>query len=95
MWRRPGANALTGPLADWISQTDPLPEEPRQIRVFRMRGPFVRLKANGELTPYRVTLKWRGNMRMRDGDDVIVTLVQNSGGNLNFKTQNLLVYKHA
>lgn len=93
MWRRPGGENLATPIASYFSATDPITEDAMNARRFKMAGPFRTLKANGEVTAYKKTIVWRGNMKIRDGDDVFVTVLQDSGGNLNFQARNTVVYR--
>lgn len=93
LWRRPGGHALSTPISNYFSTTDPLPEAALEIRRFKLHGPITVTKAASDFTTFKVFLRWRGMLRIRDGDDILVTVLQNSGGNLAFHSNNLLQYQ--
>lgn len=92
LWRRPGGDATTNPITNYFATTDPATQSMMNIRRFKLRGPFTTNKAASDFTAYRTTLKWRGNLKIRDGDDIIATILHDAGGNLAFKSQLQTVF---
>lgn len=87
MYRRAASETtLTTPIADYFDTTDPLTHNAIQIRRLKMWGPLVVTKPGADFTAYRATIHWKGNMLIRDGDDVVMYILQSSGGNLAFQT---------
>lgn len=94
LWRRPGGHALSTPIASYFNTTDPLTEAALEIRRFKLHGPLTITKAANDFTAMRATLRWRGNIKVRDGDDFLLTVLQSSGGNLDFQTNVLVGFKN-
>lgn len=87
LWRRPAADGTATPIAHWFSSTDPATQEHMSIRRFKLAGPFTSVKAASDFTAWKGRLFWRGNLKMRDGDDIFATILHDAGGNLAFKMQ--------
>lgn len=92
LWRRPGGDATTSPITNYFSTTDPATQSMMNIRRFKLRGPFTTLKASSDFTAWRRTISWKGNLKIRDGDDILLTILQDSGGTLDFVSQNQIVF---
>lgn len=75
MWRRPGAEtAPTDFIASWLDTTDPITANAIRARRFKMRGPKQTVQVAGAANPITTTLNWKGAMKIRDGDDIILSL---------------------
>jgi len=92
LWRRPGGDATTDPITNYFSTTDPAAQSMMSIRRFKLRGPFTVLKPASDFTAFRGSVSWRGNLKIRDGDDVFLTVLQDSGGTLDFTAQCQTVF---
>lgn len=91
LYHSPGGLGIGTPLASWYSTTDPLPEDSILIRKYKLTGPFVRQQITESSFPMTFNLRWRGRMRWRDGDDLILqTNFPNTGQTSNL--QATLVY---
>lgn len=87
LWRRPGGDATTSPITNYFLSTDPATQGMMSIRRFKLAGPFTRLKAANDFTAQKGFLSWKGNLKIRDGDDILATILHDAGGNLAFRTQ--------
>lgn len=87
----PGGLGIGTPLASWYVTTDPLPEDAILIRKYKLVGPIVRQQITESSFPMTFNLKWKGRIRWRDGDDLILqTNFPNTGQTTN--AQTTLVY---
>lgn len=68
----PGGLGITTPIASYYSVTDPLPEDAILIRRYKLNGPYVRRQVTGANQPITFHLKWKGRIRYRDGDDIVI-----------------------
>lgn len=74
MWRRPGTETSpTDFLSSYFDSSDPMTAAAIRARSFKLAGPRTQVQVSGALTPVKMVLKWRGKLRMRDGDDIILT----------------------
>lgn len=87
LWRRPGGDATTNPITNYYATTDPATQSMMNVRRFKLRGPFTVAKAANDITPPKMSFRWRGNLKMRDGDDILLTILHNAGANRSFTTQ--------
>lgn len=75
---RPGSSAWANPIASWLNTADPLAEEPLQIRQAKL-GPFSRyVTITGASQPPTHICKWKGSIHLRDGDDIVLTLLDDN-----------------
>lgn len=72
IFRVPGTETLTTPLANFFASTDPMTAETIKARKFRLAGPFRFIQPSAAVSPVRVNLKWKGRLTMRDGDDIVL-----------------------
>lgn len=91
--RAGGLTISATPIASYFSTTDPLPGDAIMARKQMLAGPRVDTKAASDFTRHTFLLRWKGNILVRDGDDFIWDVLQNSGGNLNFNARVTLVYR--
>lgn len=74
LWRRPGGSTNNGIASFWLT-TDPATEEMIEIRRSMMSTVHTKHIIIGAVEPLKFSCHWRGNMRMYDGDDVILSLL--------------------
>lgn len=72
---RPGGETLVDPIASYFSTTDPLTQAAIKARKYRLAGPKTILQASAAIAPIKVALAWKGALRIRDGDDIIVSTI--------------------
>lgn len=74
LFRQPGGITLSADLVtDYYATTDPITTAMRNARVFKLAGPRVVLQASAAIAPIRFILKWKGRLKMRDGDDILLS----------------------
>lgn len=76
--KRPGATVFTtGPITNWFLTTDPITEEMIDVRRYAMErhGVSTRYTVTPAVEPLRFRCSWRGNWQLRDGDDVVLSLL--------------------
>lgn len=84
LFLQPGGLGIATPIASWYSTTDPLPEDAILIRKYKLRGPIVRQQITESSFPMTFNLRWRGRLRIRDGDDLVLqTNFPNTGQTTN------------
>lgn len=72
MFWRPGGTAIATPIANWFSQTDPLPQAAIDIRRQILGRVLTSMNTSDAIQQRRHVHFWRGKKLIRDGDDVIV-----------------------
>lgn len=91
--RRPGAVAITAPITAWFTTTDPMTEDSIDARRLRLSGPQTKRQVTGALVPIVFKLSWRGNLKIHDGDDIILASIGPSSTQV-FDTRIYLKYLH-
>lgn len=75
MLRQPGATTFTTPIGSYFATTDPATEAMIKARKYCMVAPKTARVVTGALVPLRMVLSWRGNMKMQDGDDIVLSII--------------------
>lgn len=85
MFHQKGAGLFATPIASWLSGADPLTEEDIQVRQAAMGRVGRQLQqivtVTGVTGPPRHTCFWKGNITMRDGDDIVVVVQDQAATN--------------
>lgn len=90
----PGAKVLTTPIANWFATTDPVTGSMIDSRVLiRSRMVDVTKPAN-DYTAFHCVVKLRKPIKWRDGDDLQLWILQDSGGNKTFNYTVKCLYKN-
>ena len=93
LFYRPGGLTVSSTaIADYFATTDPLTAQMIQVRRYKLRGPFTQTKAASDFTPTRIKLSWKGRIRWRDGDDLILATL--SEVNYTMNAQVYLTYTY-
>lgn len=73
--RRPGASALASPITNFFATTDPATEDMIEVRRQAMGTVHTKHSVAGGFEPVRFSCRWKGAMKMYDGDDVMLVLL--------------------
>jgi len=88
-----GGDTISNPITSWFTTTDPISEGMLEARQgIRSRVVDV-TKAASDFTVFRAKLVCKRGFKMRDGDDLKLSLLQNSGGNLDFNYTVKALYR--
>lgn len=92
---RPGAETLTLPIASYFTTTEPVTNDMLRARRTCLSPPHTQRVVAGALVPVTFRCMWkdRKGRTVQDGDDIVLTLLQNSGGGVTFDTQVYLGYR--
>lgn len=75
---QPGQTTYSDPITAWLSTADPLTEEAIQIRQNKMTKMEQYMTITGASLPPYWRCRWRGNISLRDGDDIVVALLDDN-----------------
>lgn len=92
--RRPGGEDMTSWIGAYFVTTDPATENMITSRKYKMAGPFTKQVHSSGTAVMTGVLKWKGAMKIRDGDDIIASILQNSGAARDFQAQIFTTFKH-
>lgn len=74
LMRRPGGMAFSAePVTGYFATNDPATQGMIEARKFKLAGPFQQRQVTGALVPIIFKLHWRGRLKMRDGDDIVLS----------------------
>lgn len=74
LWRRPSLENITAPIASYFESAEPMTEDGVKMRQLPMRKVETYINdATSTIRPFRC--KWKGIMRMHEGDDVVITVL--------------------
>lgn len=92
--KAPGGMTIANPIASWLGTTDPLTEDQILARRYQLGKVHTQLVVAGALIPpvFWCTWKSRRGFTIRDGDDVNIAVLQDSGGNVTFDYQIAVHY---
>lgn len=76
-----GFSSPTGMIAGWYSSTDPLTTAAVEARKYIMGKVHTNVIVTGAAFPLKMTCSWKGNRVMRDGDDIILQLLDGTATN--------------
>lgn len=77
LWRRPAAEDLSEPIVSYFNAADPLSEDGINMRKYAMgRVQTYFNDATSMVRPFH--LRWKGAMRIREGDEVMATILDTS-----------------
>lgn len=83
MWRRPGGMTFTSePLTAWYASTFPPTTGMIEARRFKLqKRPHTVYTVTGASGPARMVCFWKGKMIMREGDDILLCLLDDAATN--------------
>lgn len=71
--RRPGGHAFaSNPITGYFATTDPMTQGMIEARKFKLTSPQQMRQVTGALVPIAFRLKWRGTLKINDGDDLVL-----------------------
>lgn len=72
---RSGAQVFANPVASWFDSSDPLSEDAIEIRRANLSPVLTQYVINNNDRPVHHICKWSGKRTIRDGDDIILDLL--------------------
>lgn len=95
IWRLKGADTMSTPIADWFATTEPITQNMIEARQSIVSRVIDITKPASDFTAFHATLKVTKPIKIRDGDDIVLVILHNAGGNLDFNATVKSIYRYA